>query len=380
MSSADSRRALVVAPNWIGDALMTQPLLRLLRQRHPDMQLDVLAPAATAPVYGLMPEVCSVRQVPFAHGKLQWGLRRQLARELRGARYQRAYVLPNSAKSALVPWLAAIPQRIGHRGESRFFLINQQVATPKAADGGRAPMVEHYARLALDDAEATPTLAPPLLQISSAAAATVRQQFNIPADAPMLALCPGAEYGPAKRWPATHVAGLIRLASQQVDGLHVVLLGGKGDQAIAASIIEHAHSATSAAPTPAQVSPPTRATIHDLCGKTALHQAFELLASATAVVSNDSGLMHAAAALNRPLVAVFGSTDPHHTPPLSDQAQIVSLGLPCSPCFKRECPLQHLRCLNDLDPQRVWQALARHFGAPNQAKLVQTTLPPSHRS
>lgn len=328
---------LVVAPNWIGDALMCQPLLARLRERHPDRSIDVLAPRSVAAVFERMPEVREVIAADFAHGALQWRERRRVARDLRARGYAQAFVLPNSWKSALVPFLARIPLRAGYVGEARYGLLNLRHRAAKDEHGGeREPMTRHYARLAeAPGVDPAPPLPEPRLTVDPDAAARTARRFGF-AESPSrnAVLCPGAEYGPAKRWPAEHYGALAALL--RLRGYRVFLLGARGD----AQVCDATAQASGGLAT-------------SLAGQTSLDEAIDLIARADVVVSNDSGLMHVAAALRVPQVAVFGSSSPLHTPPLSPNAKVIWLGLECSPCFKRECPLGHLRCLRDIPPERV---------------------------
>jgi len=304
-------RALVVAPNWIGDALMAQPLLTRLKQS--GTTIDVLAPEWVAPVARRMPEVSAVIAAPFRHGPLQLRERWRLARELRRGGYAQAFVLPNTWKSALVPFLARIPRRVGYAGEARYGLLN---SIHRNTD---APMPLHYARLAgpLGD----DVLPQPKLKVTENEVDETRRRFGIAGG--YVVLCPGAEYGPAKRWPY-----FKELAARL--GRPVVLLGSAKDAETGADL-------------PGL----------NLLGRTTLDDAIRLIAGADAVVSNDSGLMHVAAALGRPQVALFGSSSPEHTPPASDKARVLWLHLECSPCFARECPLGHFRCMKEISVERV---------------------------
>jgi heptosyltransferase-2 len=304
-------RILVVAPNWIGDALMSQPLLARLREKAPDLKLDVLAPEWVAPVVRRMPEVDDVIAAPFRHGALQLRSRWQVGRELRSRAYDQAIVLPNTWKSALVPFFADIPLRSGYIGESRYGLLN---LTYKKSNH---PMPQHYAALSEPPGTAPkPPLPGSRLLYAEHAVAEARKRFGI--DAGYAVLCPGAEYGPAKRWP------YFRELAQGL-GVHAVILGSAKDA-------EAAHGI-----------PGT-----NLAGKTTLDEAIDIIAGAAFVVSNDSGLMHIAAALGRPQVALFGSSSPQHTPPLSPAARVLWLRVECSPCFQRECPLGHFRCMREM--------------------------------
>jgi heptosyltransferase II len=328
---------LVIAPQWIGDAVMTEPLLRRLHAR--GEVLTVAALPWVAPVYRAMPQVAQVLELPFAHGGLQWAARRALARQLRG-KFDVAYVCPNSLKSALLPWWAGIPRRVGYTGELRWGLLNTRLPNPPK--GQRPPMVAFYSALSgqSDVAQDQPQLQlpPSAVQASLDALQLTAQGYYV--------FAPGAEYGPAKRWPAQHFAALARQLP-----LPVVLLGSGKEAALCAEIAEAAQ----------QGAPDSAVRCHNLAGRTTLDQALATIAAAKAVVSNDSGLMHVAAAFGVPQVAIFGSSSPLHTPPLSTHAQVLWLKndatyqppLDCAPCFARTCPLGHTRCLNDVLPQRV---------------------------
>ncbi|MEF8699042.1 MAG: lipopolysaccharide heptosyltransferase II [Candidatus Accumulibacter sp. UW26] len=330
-------KALIVAPSWIGDTVLAQALLMRLHDRLPGLQLDALAPRWVAPVLERMPEIAQVIDSPFGHGELSLKARQRLARELATGGYQRAYVLPNSLKSALIPFFAGIPERIGFVGENRYGLINRRHTLNKAL---LPQMAERFAQLAESPGTPLPLPLPvPRLTSSSAQRAATLAALGVELPGKLAVFCPGAEYGPAKRWPTRHFASLADALAGA--GYAVWLLGSAKDRAIGDEIVDQ----TSPASLPL-----------NLCGTTSLAQAIDLLAAASCVVCNDSGLMHVAAALGRPLVAVYGSSSPGFTPPLSAQAKIISLGLECSPCFKRECPLGHLDCLNKLDPQRVLDA------------------------
>ena len=332
------RRILVVGPSWIGDTVLAQPLFRLLHARHSGLALDVLAPRWTFPLISRMPEVRRAIESPFAHGELKLAERRRLGRSLAREGYDQAIVLPNTFKSALVPWLAGIPLRTGFRGELRWGVLNDV----RALDARATPLLaQRYARLAAGRHE-SPTSALPAvrLRVDEARRAATLRELKLDAARPAVALCPGAEYGPAKRWPARHFAALGRELAAR--GCAVWIVGSEKDRTLAEAIAQSAPGACV-----------------NLCGRTTLDQAIDVLASAAAVVSNDSGLMHVAAALARPLVALYGSSSPGYTPPLAADAAIIRLDLPCSPCFQRECPLQHFNCMNQLLPARV--LAAPHF-------------------
>ena len=333
MSPAEVR-SLVVAPQWIGDAVMSEPMLARLAAR--GEQLSVAALPWVAPVYRAMPQVHEVLEWPFAHGRLHWSARRRIAAELRGC-FDAAYVLPNSLKAALIPWLARIPQRFGYQGEARVLLLNRRLPNPR----GRGPMVEFYDALAgpHDAACAVPA---PRLHIDTAIQARAAAAAGVSPGAYWV-FAPGAEYGPAKCWPAAHYAALARSLFQR-DGLPVLLLGSGKETALCEAIAQAAQPACRV-----------------LAGKTALFDSMALIAAARGLVSNDSGLMHIGAAFGIAQAAAFGSTSPLHTPPLNRNARVLwlkdELQLDCAPCFERSCRFGHTRCLNELSPQRVDAAL-----------------------
>ena len=324
----DMPKILVIAPSWVGDTVMAQPLFKRLHQRHADLTLDVLAPPWTLPLLKHMAEVHEAIANPFGHGELKLMERYRLGRALRKRGYDQAIILPNSLKSALVPFFAGIPLRTGFVGELRWGLVNDA----RRLDEQALPlMVERF--LALAEAGAGGGFAPHL-QADPAESQKAAQKLGLPLDQPVAAFCIGAEYGPAKRWPAQHFAELARLLTAR--GYAIWLVGSPKDAEIGQAVQSQSGGIC-----------------HDLCGKTGLSEAIDLLALARLVVSNDSGLMHVAAALDKPMVALYGSSSPGFTPPLSDKARIVSLNLPCSPCFKRVCPLGHFNCMMQLGPQQV---------------------------
>ena len=325
--------SLVIAPQWIGDAVMAEPLLRRLRSR--GERLAVGALPWVAPVYRAMPQVDEIIEFPFQHGGLQLKARRTIARQVEG-RFEVAYILPNSLKSALLPFLANIPKRVGYLGEARVGLLTHRLKNPK----DKPPMVAFYSALSGDKQGLENDR--PQLQLPAGQMTATLDALELQAGG-FYVFAPGAEYGPAKRWPARHFAELARTLD-----LPVVLLGSGKEADLCQEIAAAGHG-----------------TCVNLAGKTTLPEAFALIAAARAVISNDSGLMHVAAGFGVPQVAVFGSSSPLHTPPLNDRAQVLWLKqdpayqppLDCSPCFQRECPLGHTRCLNDITPERVLERL-----------------------
>jgi len=326
--------SLVIAPQWIGDAVMTEPLLRRLAAR--GERITVAAVPWVAPVYRAMPQVAEVLLLPFARGGVQWAARRAYAQGLRG-RFAKAYIGPNSFKSALIPYLAGIPERIGYQGEMRIGVVNRRLPNPPKHS--RPPMVAFYSALS---GEAGVDKDRPALQVAPAAVEAVLAPRGLQTRG-FYVVAPGAEYGPAKRWPALHFAALAARLDKPV-----LLLGSTKDDAVCSEIAQAVNAQR-----------PGHCT--NLAGRTSLDEAVALIAGAHAMVSNDSGLMHVAAAFGVKQVAIFGSSSPLHTPPLSQHAHVLWLKndaayqppLDCAPCFQRECPLGHTRCLKDIAPEAV---------------------------
>ena len=328
-------RILIVAPSWVGDAILSEPLVALLREPLEPQIVDVLAPPWCAPVFARMRGVRGIIENPIGHGTLDLARQRTIAAQVRANGYTRAFVLPNSFKSALIPWLAGIPRRTGYTGEARRMLLTDARRLDRRA---MPRLVDRFVALAAQRDERPPLAPSPMLVPNPTNAADAMRALGLNVRRPVAIFCPGAEFGPAKRWPAEH---FITLARRLLDsGYAVWLIGSPNDQSVAEPI---------AAAVPE---------VRNVCGRTDLGTAIDLLAQASVVVSNDSGLMHAAAAVARPLVALFGSSSPEFTPPLSPLAHIARIDIECSPCFKRVCPLGHFKCMRDLSPNVVYD-LAR---------------------
>jgi heptosyltransferase II len=326
---------LIVGPSWLGDAVMMGALIQRLKSADPDGRITVLTPAHLDDLVTRLPGVDATLINPFAHGALTLGARARFGRSLKG-RFDAAFVLPHSWKSALVPVFAGIPRRIGFVGEARYLVLTDARPLDEAA---LPRMVDRFCLLAEPRGAKAPVTSPiPTLEADPDRSAAALARLGLDGSRGV-ALCVGAEYGPAKRWPAAHFAALA--TRLEAAGFEPWLIGGPGDAPIGAEVAAQAAAA------------------RDLTGRTSMGEAIDLIAAARAVVSNDSGLMHVAAALGRPVVAVYGSTSPAFTPPLSPDAVILSLNVECSPCFERVCPLGHFKCLNELSPERVWAAVER---------------------
>ena len=333
-------KILVLGPAWVGDMVMAQSLFKQLKIDQPDCQIDVAAPAWTLPLLDRMPEVTGKIALPFKHGQLAFWQRLAFGKSLRSQGFHQAIILTNSLKSALLPWAAKIPVRTSFLGEMRYGLINDIRPLDKTL---LKQTVQRFVALGLAKHKTLPsTLPQPKLIADHAHALATCQKLNIALGAQkILGLCPGAEYGEAKRWPLSHYASLANQALEA--GWQVWLFGSDKDK-----------------PATQEINQKTQQRCVDLGGKTALAEAIDLMSLCHAVVSNDSGLMHVAAALDKKLVAVYGSSDPHHTPPMHPQSVIEYLGLACSPCFERTCPKtgdDHMACLKGISADGVWQTL-----------------------
>lgn len=327
-----SKKILIISPSWIGDCIMTQPLFRRLHELNQGCEIDVFAPKWSQAVFARMPEVNAILDNPFAHGALALRERWRVGKQLGRRGYQQVIVLPGSLKSGLIAWATGIKQRTGYVGESRYILLNDI----RKLDKQQLPlMVDRYTALAHpSQADFDGVSSSPRLRVDVEHQQAALNKYGLSTAKPILAFCAGAEFGAAKRWLPEHYAAVARYYAAK--DWQIWLFGSPKDAPIAADIQRFSGSLCV-----------------DLCGQTNLAEAMDLLALADGVVCNDSGLMHLAAALGRKLVAVYGSTSPQHTPPLSPQARIASLNLECSPCFQRECPLGHTNCLRQLQPERV---------------------------
>lgn len=338
--SQNTRRYLVVGPSWIGDMVMAQSLLITLKQQSPDCSIDVLAPEWSLPVLQRMPEVNEGLSVDVSHGEFSFLKRRKLGLRLRSKRYTHAIVIPRSWKSALVPFFAGIPVRTGYKGEMRFGLLNDIRVLNKTV---LKQTVQRYVAHAYANNLSLPPETPfPKLRVDETNQSRLLNEYELRIDNPIVCMMPGAEYGPAKQWPIEYYA---ELATSLVEaGFQVWILGSDKDK-ISGSKIATNNSG-----------------VHNLCGKTQLADTIDLLACSKTVVSNDSGLMHVAAATGVEVNVIYGSSTPDYTPPLTDNNKkyIHYLGLDCSPCFKRECPLGHTNCLRDIRYQDVFKKIYKH--------------------
>lgn len=332
-----NQKILIIGPSWVGDMVLAHSLFQVLKLQNPEVMIDVAAPGWTLPLLDRMPEINRGIALPFKHGELSLLERIKFGRALKNHGYTQAILLVNSLKSAILPFASGIPRRTGFLGELRYGLLNDI----RKLDKAELPRtVDRFIALADHQADNIPN--PRLIANRDNALRVLAEQHQ---DAPaqkILGLCPGAEYGEAKRWPAAHYAEVANAALDK--GWAVWLFGSDKDIPVTTAI-NHA----------------TQNRCEDWGGKTKLGDAIDLMALCDTVVSNDSGLMHVAAALDKKLIAIYGSSDPHHTPPMHPAAVIEYLGLDCSPCFERTCPLKdaskQLACLKQIKPQTIIQKI-----------------------
>lgn len=343
-------KILIIGPSWVGDMVMSQSLYITLKQQHPEASIDVLAPAWCKPILERMPEVNQAIEMPLGHGDFNFLGRRALGKELKLQEYTHAYVLPNSAKSALIPWFADIPVRTGWKGEMRYGLLTDLRSNKKSFQY----MVERYIALAhpkidminSNSLNGLASLPKPRLFIDKDQQQATIEKFDLTQERETIGLCPGAEFGPAKQWPAEHYATVADTLISK--GKQVWLFGSAKDKPTTDSI-------------KSLVSEENQKHVYILAGLTSLIEAVDLLGACHTVISNDSGLMHVAAAVGCEVIGIYGSTSPEYTPPLAEKVSIVHTDIICRPCFKRECPLGHLKCLKELEPERVIKVITNEI-------------------
>ena len=329
------QRILVVGPAWVGDMIMAQSLFITLKQRSPDVTVDVLAPVWSLPLLSRMPEVDNAIALPVIHGEFALSKRIRIGRQLRDNAYTQAIVIPRSYKAALVPFFAGIPVRTGYRGEMRYGIINDMRILNK---GVLTQTVQRQVTLGMpENAHQPPDIPYPKLKINVDNQKRLLIELELTQEKPIVGMMPGAEYGPAKQWPVSSYQELA--VTLVANGYQVWVLGSEKEREIGELIASAGNSVT------------------NLCGATQLEDVIDLIALCDSVVSNDSGLMHVACATGQKVVAIYGSSSPAYTPPLSKNAEVIYRYLECSPCFKRVCPLGHTNCLTGIDSETIFTAI-----------------------
>ena len=314
--------------------VMAQSLFIALKQRYPDCDIDVVSPEWSLPVLKRMPQVRRGIALPVSHGKFSFAIRYRLGCSLKSMKYTHAIVLPRSWKSALVPFFANVPVRTGYRGEMRYGLLND---IRRIDDTVLTQTVQRYVAHAWNEAEITaspPEVSYPELRMDKQNTDRLLEQLGLNLDKPVVGFMPGAEYGPAKQWPVEYYAQLAAMLVAR--GYQVWVFGSAKEQDLGDRIVQG-----------------DSADRYNLCGKTGIVDVVDLISCAEQVVSNDSGLMHIAAAMDVRVTVIYGSSTPDYTPPLNDSAQVIYKRLACSPCFARTCKYGHYDCLRKITPEEA---------------------------
>lgn len=321
--------------------VMAQALYKALHHNSTSAEIHVVAPVWSRSLLTRMPEISKIISLDIAHGELGLGKRYRLGKSLHNENYTQAIILPRSFKSALVPWFAKIPRRIGEIGECRHMLLTNKYLTNKKKE---IPNVCNYLRFLDIEASVSDVISnySPSLTVDKDKQAELLNNFGLVSDTPLVACMVGAEFGPSKQWPYEHFANLIDLLREQ--NINVCILGSDKDQQSGNRIQSLCKSS-----------------ILNLCGKTSLTDVIDLLSACDAAVSNDSGLMHIAAAVNTPVVGLYGGTTPAYTPPLHARAKSFYVRVTCSPCWQRTCRYNHYRCLTDILPKDVYRKVQTYI-------------------
>ena len=315
-------RILVIAPAWLGDLVISLSFLNALRKKFLNHQIDLIVNENLYDITKHFPNISKIIPVKIKHGKLSFFYRIRLGLELRKNHYVKCYILSNSIKSSMIPFIAKIKERISYIGEFRYGLINRIIEPIDRKEG----MVNRY--LNLLGSRYDESLMPRINYKNG----NKDTNKSISIDRDYIVFCPDAEYGPAKRWP---INKWVELANKINNQYQIIFIGL--DQSIDSSLKS------------------IKTDYINLINKTSLNDILSILSNASCVIANDSGLMHLAAALDKPIVGIFGSSSPIYTPPLTHDKKrsIIYKNLNCSPCFKRQCPLEHLNCLNDIHVDHV---------------------------
>ncbi len=315
--------------------VMVQSLFMSLKHQNQENMIDVVVPAWSAPVIARMPEVRRVIEVDIAHGELQLAKRISVGKSLRH-QYDQAIILPRSFKSALIPYFAKIPQRTAYRGEMRYGIVNDMRRLDKNIT---FKAVERYVNLgeAASNLMQAPKIRFPKLRVDLDKRHKAALRLGVHETMPAVALMPGAEFGPSKRWPARYFGEIASIFKQE--GYKVYIFGSPKDHVIGEEIVASSNGSAT-----------------NLCGQTTLEEVIDLISLVKIAITNDSGLMHIATAVDRPAVVIYGSITPEYTPPLSNIAEIQYLNLDCSPCWQKQCPYGHYNCLRNLAVSRVYES------------------------
>jgi len=331
-------KILIVGPSWVGDSVISQTLFKIIFSKHREICIDVLAPEWTIDIYQRMEEINHAYKSPFNHGEIKIGDRRAFGNSIRSEEYDQAIVLPNSLKSSLIPFFAKIPLRTGWRGEMRYALLNDM----RVLDKSTYPrMVDRFVALALEEGTELPSDIPfPSLIVNKENLDSLVENFKIDPNLPLICLCPGAEFGPAKRWPTNYYAVVAKEYLKK--NWQVILLGSPNDLSVGIEITLQAEEQSG---------------FFNLIGETKLRDAVDILSSSNLVLTNDSGLMHVAASVDVPVVALYGPTSPDFTPPLSNKVKVIKKNEGFTKLRTGDLEGGYHQGLKDIKPKEVLEAL-----------------------
>ncbi|VFP88688.1 lipopolysaccharide heptosyltransferase II [Candidatus Erwinia haradaeae] len=338
-------KILIIGPSWIGDMIISHSLYRTIKMNNPTTIIDVIAPNWCKPLILRMPEVNTALTMPLNHGVLGLNERWLLSKRLRLSHYDQAVILPGSFKSSLIPFLACIPKRTGWRGEMRYGLLNDL----RILDRTAFPLMVHrYVALGYEKTKIqsiydlpNPLYLPKITVNNKEKIATINT-FKIERQKPIISLCPGSGYGLAKCWPFYHYAELAKYLINL--GYQILLLGSSNEEHTGTVILQ-------------RIEKKNRKYCRNLIGKTSLEEAVILISCSHATISNDSGLMHITAALDQPLVALYGPSSPGFTPPLSKKARVIHLIDNKYKTRKNDIHAGYHQSLIDITPKKVMTEL-----------------------
>ena len=326
-----TQKLLIIPQNWLGDIVMSQTLLKKIKSNNPKTSIDILVNSSLKNLVERMPEINKVIILDCSHRELGLFKRLRLAKEIKKSSYDRSIVLSRSLKSSLIPYFAKIPIRTGELGELRYLLINDLKEFSKES---RRKTASRYISMYSDNNEKLSENYYPSLDSNSENIKNLSEKYDLKKDKKVIIFAPGAAFGPSKMWP---VNKFRELGKKLNNDFKILILGSNNEKSIGNDIV-------------------TNKNMVNLCGKTSIADAVDLMHISKFCVSNDSGLMHLAAATNTKSISIYGSTSPDFTPPLTKNKDIHYKGMSCSPCFEKKCKYGHYNCLVDIHSDDVFKS------------------------
>lgn len=326
-----TQKLLIIPQNWLGDIVMSQTLLKKIKSNNPKTSIDILVNSSLKNLVERMPEINKVIILDCSHRELGLFKRLRLAKEIKKSSYDQSIVLSRSLKSSLIPYFAKIPIRTGELGELRYLLINDLKEFSKES---RRKTASRYISMYSDNNEELSENYYPSLDSNSENIKNLSEKYDLKKDKKVIIFAPGAAFGPSKMWP---VNKFRELGKKLNNDFKILILGSNNEKSIGNDIV-------------------TNKNMVNLCGKTSIADAVDLMHISKFCVSNDSGLMHLAAATNTKSISIYGSTSPDFTPPLTKNKDIHYKGMSCSPCFEKKCKYGHYNCLVDIHSDDVFKS------------------------